>query len=161
MGDGVVILNLQDVLQAIDKSVDNIMQGAQIGIGRAGLAVERQAKLNANTGTRKYKIRKSKQTGREWLDITPDKHIGPSGKGPNVVTGNLRRSIRTTVHYGFGTYVAEVGPTMIYARQVEKGGGNWKSGVKYPYLEPAALTLLSNGTIERVFVTAIREKMRG
>ena len=161
MADGVVIVNMQEILQAIDKKADQISQGAQIGIGRAGLAVERQAKINANTGTRRYKIRKSKRTGSEWLDIDPKKHIGPSGKGPNVVTGNLRRSIRTTVHYGFGSYVAEVGPTMIYARQVEKGGGRWKSGVKYPYLEPAATTLVSNGTIQKVFITAIREKMRG
>ena len=78
----VVVTNLQEILQAINKTADEIMQGAQIGIGRAGLAVERQAKLNANTGTRKYKIRKSKKTGNPWLDISPKQHIGASGKGP-------------------------------------------------------------------------------
>jgi hypothetical protein len=50
---------------------------------------------------------------------------------------------------------------MVYARQVEKGGGKWSSGVKYPYLEPAALMLLRNGTINRVFMTAVKEKLGG
>jgi hypothetical protein len=71
----------------------------------------------------------------------------------------LKRSIKTTYRSGLGVYTAEVGPTMIYARQVEKGGGKWPAGVKYPYLEPAALMLLKNGTLTRVFTTAVREKM--
>jgi hypothetical protein len=122
---------------------------------RVGLAVERQAKLNFQ-GTRSYEKRTSKN-GRPYLVVTPKKHVG--GSGPNTVTGNLKRSIKTTYRTGFGVYTAEVGPTMIYARQVEKGGGNWPSGVKYPYLEPAALMLLRSGKINRIFTTAVREKL--
>jgi len=51
-------------------------------------------------------------------------------QGLNTVTGNLKRSIRTTYRVGFGSYIAEVGPTMIYGRQVEKGGGKWRSGAR-------------------------------
>jgi hypothetical protein len=151
----IVIKNLQDVLAAIDGAADKIEQGAQLGIMRAGLQIERQAKLNFQ-GTRTYEKRVSK-SGRPWLKITPPKHVG--GSGPNTVTGNLKRSIKTTYRSGLGTYTAEVGPTMIYARQVEKGGGKWPSGVKYPYLEPAALKLLLNGTLVRIFTRAVKEKM--
>lgn len=153
----IVITNLKDVLAAIDGSAEKIAQGAQIGIMRVGLAVERQAKLNFQ-GTRSYEKRVSKN-GRPWLKITPPKHVG--GSGPNTVTGNLKRSIKTTYRKGFDTYTAEVGPTMIYARQVEKGGGKWPSGVKYPYLEPAALSLYRSGKLSMIFTTAIKEKLRG
>lgn len=152
---GIIIKNLSEVLAAIDGSKDKIEQGAQIGIMRAGLAVERQAKLNFQ-GTRSY-TKKVSRNGNPYIVTSPNKHVG--GSFPNTVTGNLKRSIKTTYRVGFGSYIAEIGPTMIYARQVEKGGGNWKSGVKYPYLEPAALTLLRNGTINRVFTTAIKEKL--
>jgi hypothetical protein len=151
----IVITNLKDVLAAIDGSAEKIQQGAQLGIMRVGLAVERQAKLNFQ-GTRIYEKRTSKN-GRAYLKITPPKHVG--GSGPNTVTGNLKRSIKTTFRTGLGVYTAEVGPTMIYARQVEKGGGKWPTGVKYPYLEPAALMLLKNGTLTRIFTTAVKEKL--
>jgi hypothetical protein len=151
----IVITNLKDILAAIDGTAEKIAQGAQLGIMRVGLAVERQAKLNFQ-GTRSYKKRISK-SGRAYIVTTPPRHVG--GSGPNTVTGNLKRSIKTTYKSGLGTYTAEVGPTMIYARQVEKGGGKWPTGVKYPYLEPAALMLLRNGTLTRVFSTAVKEKM--
>jgi hypothetical protein len=151
----IVIKNLNEVLAAIDGASDKISQGAQIGVMRVGLAVERQAKLNFQ-GTRSYEKRVSKN-GRPYIVTTPPKHVG--GSGPNTVTGNLKRSIKTTFRVGFDKYIAEVGPTMIYARQVEKGGGKWPSGLKYPYLEPAALLLLRSGKINRIFATAIREKL--
>jgi len=142
-GGAIVITNLDDVLRAIGNVGSDVERGAKIGIGRAGLAVERQAKLNANTGTHKKGQPRS------------------GGPGPNVVTGNLRRSINTSVRYGFGTYIAIVGASMEYARAVEKGSPRWKSGVKYPYLEPAALSLIRSGQIQRIFVGSIKEKMRG
>ena len=151
----IVIRNLKEVLAAIDGSAEKIAQGAQLGIMRVGLAVERQAKLNFQ-GTRSYEKRVSKN-GRPYIVTTPPKHVG--GSGPNTVTGNLKRSIKTTYRVGLGVYTAEVGPTMIYSRQVEKGGGKWPPGVKYPYLEPAALSLLRSGKINRIFTTAVKEKL--
>ena len=152
----IVIKNLKDVLAAIDGAAEKIEQGAQLGVMRVGLQIERQAKLNFQ-GTRSYQKRVSKKTGNPWLKITPPKHVG--GSGPNTVTGNLKRSIKTTYRVGLGVYTAEVGPTMIYARQVEKGGGKWPAGLKYPYLEPAALMLLRSGKINRIFMTAVKEKL--
>lgn len=53
-------------------------------------------------------------------------------------TGDLRRSIRgEKFRQGFASYTAVVGPTIIYGRRVELGGGNWPSGVRFPYMEPA------------------------
>jgi hypothetical protein len=156
-GGAILIKNLDDVLKAVNATASQIEQGAQIGIMRAGLVIERQAKLNFQ-GTRSYEKRTSKKTGNAWLRITPPRHIG--GSGPNTVTGNLKRSIHTTFRTGFGTYIAEIGASMVYARSVEQGLPQNPS-VKYPYLEPAALMMIRNGTVQRVFVTAIKEKLRG
>jgi hypothetical protein len=53
-------------------------------------------------------------------------------------TGDLRASIRgEKFRVGFANYSAIVGPTIIYGRRVELGGGNWKPGVRFPYMEPA------------------------
>ena len=61
-----------------------------------------------------------------------------SGKPPKNRTGNLRRSIQgKPMREGFATYSALVGPTIIYGRRVELGGGNWPSGTKFPYMKPA------------------------
>ena len=128
------ITNLNQVLAGFDKTEDKFEEAVQYAIGVTGLAVERQAKLNAS--------------GRP---------------GPNVRTGNLRRSITTkAMPKGFqGLYTVEVSATMVYARAVEFGHPRWKPGVKYPYLGPAATKLSSNGTLSRVFTTNLALKMRG
>lgn len=50
----------------------------------------------------------------------------PSAPGtpPAVVTGTLRRSVRTgpVTRVGFGSYSVKVGPTVVYARIQELGG---------------------------------------
>lgn len=127
------ITNLQDVLNSFAKTEDTVELAVQYAITMAGLAVERQAKVNAS--------------GRP---------------GPNVQTGNLRRSITTKAQKGFGnTYEAEVSATMVYARAVEFGHPRWKPGVKYPYLGPAADNLSDNGTLSRVFTQALASRLKG
>jgi hypothetical protein len=146
MSGAIIVKNLKEVLASLDATQEAIEQAAQIGIGQAGLSIQRKAQENANTGTH----------GRN------EGHIKGTGPGPNVVTGALRRSIKTSIVKGFGDkYVATVGPSVEYARAVELGSPRWKSGVKYPYLEPAALELIRNGTIQRVFVGAIKARLRG
>ena len=141
----VIIRNLSDVMAGWDKLEKNMMYAAEHAISMAGMAIERQAKINANTG----------------VHPRGQGHIPGTGPGPNVVTGNLRRSIRTDVRYGFGNYIAIVGAYAEYARAVELGSPRWKSGVKYPYLGPAADSLRKNGTLNRVFSQAFARKMRG
>lgn len=127
------ITNLQDVLNSFEKTEDKMEAAVQYAVTMSALAVEAQAKTNAS--------------GRP---------------GPNVRTGNLRRSIRTTAGKGFsGKYEAEVSATMVYARAVEFGHPKWPPGVKYPYLGPAARNLAANGTLDRVFTLYLAQRMRG
>lgn len=147
----IIVRNLADVLASIEGLEDKIEKAAQMGVAMAGLAIEREAKINANNGARK----------RVGNKIIPPKHIGPSGSGPNVITGTLKRSISTRVRVGFGTYIAEVGPTVVYARAVELGSPIWKSGVKYPYLTPAADKLIQNGMLQKIFVQRVSQVIRG
>jgi hypothetical protein len=130
----ITITNLSDVLAGFDATEDKIELAVQYAIAMTGLAVERQAKVNAS--------------GRP---------------GPNVRTGNLRRSITTSsVQKGFtNLYSVNVSATMIYARAVELGHPRWKPGVKYPYLGPAASNLQANGTLARVFTTNLASRLRG
>jgi hypothetical protein len=147
----IIVRNLADVLKSIEGLEDKIEKAAQLGVAMAGLAIEREAKINANNGVRV----------RVGNKIIPPKHIGPSGSGPNVITGTLKRSITTRVRVGFGTYIADVGPTVVYARAVELGSPIWKSGVKYPYLTPAADKLIHNGTLQKIFVQRVSQVIRG
>ena len=59
------------------------------------------------------------------------------GSPPAIVTGALRASIKSTEprRIGFGTYVVQVGPTVIYGRVQELGGGN--NLPARPYMAPA------------------------
>ena len=141
----VVIRNLAEVLAGLEVQEDRLEHAAQTAIATAGFAIQREAQKNANTGTHK------KGQG----------HIPGTGPGPNVVTGALRRSIRTDVKYGFGNYVAVVGASTEYARAVELGSPKWKSGVKYPYLAPAAEQLIRNGSLNRIFTAAFLKAVRG
>jgi hypothetical protein len=127
------VTNLADVLASFDETEDKLELAVQYAITLTGLAVERQAKMNAS--------------GRP---------------GPNVQTGNLRRSIITKAQKGFGgAYEAEVSATMVYSRAVEFGHPRWKPGVKYPYLGPAATKLSDNGTLNRVFTTNLASRLKG
>lgn len=135
----VIITNLAQVMAGFDAEEQKLDRAIQQAIAQAGLAVERQAKINANTGVHKR--------GKP--------HIPGTGPGPNVVSGALRRSINTEVRYGFGKYVAQVGASVEYARAVELGHPRWKRGGGYPYLGTAALMKRNDGTIQRVFTTAL------
>ena len=128
------IPNLSDVLSGVQRKEAQIDMAVAQAIQITGLAVERQAKQNAS--------------GRP---------------GPNVRTGNLRRSITTSMPIkGFGdSYSVVVSATMVYARAVELGHPRWKPGVKYPYLGPAARNLSANGTLNRVFTSAFASRIGG
>jgi hypothetical protein len=74
----------------------------------------------------------------EIVGRRPKGQKATSGRPPMNRTGNLRRSIRGEKYkIGFGKYEAIVGPTIIYGRRVELGGGNWPSGTRFPYMAPA------------------------
>lgn len=60
------------------------------------------------------------------------------GSLPNVVSGNLRRSIKTDPiqSLGLATYATKVGPTAVYGRAIELGLRQ-NPAVSYPYFGPA------------------------
>lgn len=134
MGVKIEITNINDVLASFGKTENKFEQAVQYALAVTGIAVETQAKKNAS--------------GRP---------------GPNVRTGNLRRSITTrNGQKGFnGLYSVEVAATMVYARALEFGHPRWKPGVKYPYLGPAAQKLSDSGALSRVFTTALADRTRG
>jgi hypothetical protein len=141
-----IIKNLAQVLAGLDLTEKKVSDAARFAIGMAAAEVERQAKKNANTGTH--------PRGQG--------HIPGTGPGPNVVTGNLRRSIYSQTKVGFGSvYVAEVGASMVYARAVEMGLPTWKSGVKYPYMVPAVDSLKQSGQLNRTFTGAFAMYLKG
>jgi hypothetical protein len=140
----IVVRNLGQVLAGMTALEQQVERAAEYGIQQAALSIERQAKKNASTGVHKR----------------GEGHIPGTGPGPNVVTGTLRRSITTEIRYGFGSYIATVGPTVEYARAVELGSPLWKSGVRYPFLMPAVGYLVGNGTLNRVFTNAFKSKMK-
>lgn len=78
------------------------------------------------------------------------------GEPPSNITGNLRRSIRSTVTGFGGIYTATVGPYMVYARALEFGHPDWESGVKYPFVAPTATIMQANDRAKNIFVNAVR-----
>jgi hypothetical protein len=141
----IVVKNLSQVLASLPLMEQKIEKAGQLALTQAALALERQAKLNANTGTH--------PRGQG--------HTPGTGPGPNKVTGTLQRSISTEVRYGFGSYLATVGPSVEYARSVELGSPRWKSGVRYPFLSTAVGYMVKSGNLNRVFTMNFARLMKG
>lgn len=105
---------------AMDAVRNRVHEGTRAAVVEGGHAVERGAKVNAS--------------GRP---------------GPNVITGTLRRGIRTTQAEPWGVHgwQVRVGPTNVYGRRVELGFlGRDAAGrrylppfnpARYPYFAPA------------------------
>lgn len=138
--------NLSQVLGALTQQADKYEQAVAYGISQVAFAFEREAKKNFS-GTRR----------RVAGHIEPRYHVG--GDKPNVITGNLRRSINTKIVRGFdGSYKATVGPSMVYARAVEKGLPDWKRGRGYPYIEPAYNSVKPQ--VLSLFLAAVARKLK-
>lgn len=81
----------------------------------------------------------------------------PPGNPPSVITGTLRRSIAVDgpIRLGFGSYEAQVGPTAVYARVQELGGGPSRLPSR-PYLKPAFEQWFRSGAYQRRLLAAVR-----
>lgn len=81
-------------------------------------------------------------------------HVG--GSKPNIVSGNLRRSIKAdpVTKLGRGEYGTSVAPRMIYGRRVELG---FKGSRAYPYFTPAVES--STEAIRQVGIDTWRQYM--
>jgi hypothetical protein len=122
----VITSNLKQVRAAVEKAGKSLDTGAR----------------NARDEMMMTLIQLSKE---EIKGRRPDGQKATSGQPPMNRTGNLRRSIRGEKYQtGFAKYSAIVGPTIIYGRAVELGGGyapkSWRgtSAMKgFPYMAPA------------------------
>jgi hypothetical protein len=139
----ITIPNLPATIAGINQATRKIELAAQFGVNMVSNAVLRQAVKNANTGHH--------PVGQG--------HIPGTGPGPNTATTSLRDSIRSERRQGLGTYEMIVAPTVIYARAVELGNPRWKSGVRYPYMGPAAQEI--SGRAQAIFTQAFISKLRG
>ena len=133
--------NLDAVIAGLAKEESAIELAGAYAIAQVGLAVEREVKQTLNNNPHSLR-------GKTW---TPGGHVGGPGSPPNRRTGNLMSSVRTELKYGFGSYVAEVFPTMVYARRLELG-------LNYPYLRPSADRVRPRA--ERIFMTNFMKKWR-
>jgi hypothetical protein len=135
--------NIPQVIAGMTAFNAKFDQAVLFGNRIVALKVERQAVKNADTGHH--------PRGQG--------HIPGTGPGPNTVSTSLKQSIRAEDRSGFGNYEIIVGATVEYARAVELGSPKWKSGVKYPYMRPAAETIRPQAA--RTFVEAMTSRLRG
>ena len=142
----ITIINLPDVLKGFDLTEASIDRAAFQATLKASAKIEDVAKENANTG----------------MHTAGTPRLQGTGPGPNQISGNLVSKIVSQLPVkGFRGYSSEITSSAEYARAVEMGSPRWKSGVKYPYMEPAATTLINNGTLVRIFTLAFTTAMRG
>lgn len=137
----VTVKNLNEVLRGLNIQEDRIESAAAYAIAQVGFAIERETKITLNNNPHSKR-------GRSW---SPSGHIGGPGTPPNRRTGNLMSSVKTELHYGFGSYVAEVFPTMVYARRLEVG-------LNYPYLRPSVDRIRPKA--DQIFRTNFLKKWR-
>jgi hypothetical protein len=115
------ILGLAEFKRALVKVAAEADEAARLAVSRTAAVAESEAKKH---------FQGSHKRG--------EPHTG--GAEPNIVTGNLRRSIKTDpiTHYGVGDYGTVVAPRAIYGRRVELGYPEGRGA--YPYFMAAAKT---------------------
>ena len=127
-----------DKLEWFTKEVQEEAQN--LALKKAALVVEREAKKQLT------------KNGRH-----PRGTATPSmpGSPPSIITGSLRASVKTfpvTRPSGFDSYQIMIGPTMVYARVQELGGGN--NLPPRPYMAPAIEQ--TRDTVREVYIATIK-----
>ena len=151
--------NLPEVQGAIQGILDRMHNAIVMSMSIAGEALRREAMLNTMKVSNPPKRRVSKK-GTPYYQYFP--HIGPrSGEGPNRGTGHLAGSFTMNTYYGFGSYIAEVGNSAVYARSLELGMPNSKSGVSFPFLSPAASSMVTTGKLQNIFTRSLNHALGG
>jgi hypothetical protein len=149
MSDEIHIKNLAQVLSAIKNQEGKMESAANYGVQQVAvnLVYETQKLLNNNP----HSLR-----GKTWY---PKGHIGGDGTPPNRRSGHLRDSFQINPVSGFPGYAYKVFPTMVYARSLELGNPKWKSGARYPYLEPSARKVRAKAN--KIFLQAFLSRYKG
>jgi phage gpG-like protein len=139
------IPQISQTIQAMKVAAKQMEKAAEVGSRQAGLVMERAIKEKLSENSRHPKG-------------TPT----PSAPGspPSIVTGALRASVRATKpeSKGFAAYEVLIGPTLVYARVQELGGGKSNLPAR-PYVQPAF-----DANIQKAYAAyteAFRKGMRG
>lgn len=126
-------------------TADVLDEAQRQGLMQAALVVERAAK------------QKLTESGRH-APGTPT----PSAPGspPAIISGTLRASVKTTkpIREGFGNYQIMVGPTVVYGRVQELGGGPYNLPAR-PYMQPAMEQSIDD--VRNAYANVIRKYANG
>lgn len=101
------------------------------------MGVQADAIARRNVSDMAMRLIKLAQANFEGSHAKGEPHVG--GIKPNMVSGNLRRSIQAqggVRQVGLGVYSTTVGPTAKYGRRVELGYKNMNR--PFPYFGPAS-----------------------
>ena len=114
-----------------------------------------------SVGSLATRTMKEQIVGAHPVGTSRDAGSGIEADKPSNMSGNLRRSIKSkTTKTGLGEYTVVTGAYQIYARALEFGHPNWKSGVRYPFVEPTAKILEENNRARDLYVKALRRAMK-
>jgi len=145
-------VNVDEVLRGYDLAGVNVRRALSKAVGRTAALMQARVRKNASTGY--HERRKIKYRG----------HIPGTGPGPNVDTGNYKRSIQTVRGFENGFPSAIVGTNAPQARRLEYGFRGTDSAGRnydqppYPHWEPAVKAL--EGTFEQEVRKAIVEALK-
>lgn len=118
---GLAVKGLGALEAALTRGEAQVELAARANVQLASLELIKQAQSNFSGSHRKHQ-----------------RHIPNGNNYPNVVTGTLRRSIRSDGLRTIapGVVSTKVGPTTVYGRAIELGNPHSHSGA-YPYFGPA------------------------
>jgi hypothetical protein len=165
--------NIKKVTAALHKKILGGAEAAvQFATNEVAVDATTQMKELVNTkrreiGHHKVKV-KSKKTGKYLMTATGNyrkKTVKEYAKGhppepPHLRTGSLKRNIKYKIKKGYGgSYIATIAPYSIYARRLEFGGGNWKSGTRYPFVAPTAKIMRANDRARNIYVKALHKEL--
>ena len=140
----VVVSNMAQVQSALQKRIALIDRASYVIVEESAKAIRKEAQARFR-GRPLGSVRKKGAKGARYKSkgVHVNKKTGaitsfaPVNGSPTNRTGNLSGSIEyALLHVAPGRWGATIGPTMEYGRAVELGSPRWKTGNKFPYLQP-------------------------
>jgi len=140
----VVVSNMAQVQSALNKRIALIDRASYVIVEESAKAIRKEAQARFR-GRPLGSVRKKGAKGAKYKSkgVHVNKKTGaitsfaPVNGSPTNRTGNLSSSIEyALLHVAPGRWGVTVGPTMQYGRAVELGSPRWKTGNKFPYLQP-------------------------
>jgi hypothetical protein len=131
MGDlKIIVKGVTGVNEGLLRIVANVDRANERIVRKGGTVIARNAKKEFLP--RRLESMRTSKSGRVYYTSKPP--FAPKFPTPTNRSGNLRDSITTeTRRVGPGVWMSTTGPTMIYGRRVELGGGKNRA---FPYLAP-------------------------